>query len=332
MKKPLRVLFLVFASLAGCSGPAPGDKPSIGVAVHSLNDAFASKVRDSILASGGDRARIEAVDSKNSQAEQNAQVEVFLAGKAGAIAVSLVDPSAAAPIIEKAKDKKVPLVFFRSEPPIDDLKGWDKVFYVGPRAEQSGAVQGRMVADWWKADPRADRNGDGKLQYALLAAESSPADADPTSRPSIRPIVDSGVDVEKLGEEVAFLDGRKALEKTGALLAAHGERIEVLFCDSDEMALAAVKALKSAGYFAGKRRMAVVGSGATVAALAAIEEGSLLGTVLDDPRLQGKAVFDLAYALARRVAPSKSGLAITDGKYLWIDCRAVTKDNYKQLR
>ncbi len=40
--------------------------------------------------------------------------------------------------------------------------------YVGAPAEQSGALAGELMADYFRQNPAADRNGDGVIQYALL--------------------------------------------------------------------------------------------------------------------------------------------------------------------
>ena len=60
---------------------------------------------------------------------------------------------------------------------------------------------------------------------------------------------------------------------------------------------------------------------------AALASGELLGTAVKDQVGQGKAVFDLSYALARKAAPSKSGWKITDAKYVWVPCKKITKDS-----
>jgi hypothetical protein len=64
-------------------------------------------------------------------------------------------------IIDKANAGNVPVVFFNHEPFADDMKKWDKVYYVGAKAEESSTMQGEIAAEYWKANPSADKNGDG---------------------------------------------------------------------------------------------------------------------------------------------------------------------------
>jgi methyl-galactoside transport system substrate-binding protein len=93
-----------------------------------------------------------------------------------------------------------------------------------------------------------------------------------------------------------------ARQKAAALIGKYGDKIEAFICDDDETALGAIEALKAAGYFKGKKRMPVVGAGGgepSEAIASALASGSLLGTAERDRGGIGKAVFDLAYTLAK---------------------------------
>ena len=331
MKKILVALAVLAVLLAGCAGGA-GGKPKIGVAIYKFDDTFMSYVRNAITENATDKAELEIVDSQNAQPTQNDQVDAFLSKKMKAIAINPVDRTAAAAIIEKAKAKKTPVVFFNREPLPEDMASWDKVYYVGAKAEQSGTMQGQIVVDYWKANASADKNGDGKIQYIMLKGEPGHQDAELRTQYSIQAVTDAGIGVDKLAEDTAMWDRPKAFEKMKAFYAAYGDKIEVVFCNNDDMALGAIEALKSEGYFAGTKQIAVVGVDATAPALQALEEGTLLGTVLNDAKNQGKATFDIAYALAKNEDVTKAGWEITDGKYVWVPYQMVTKDNYTQFK
>jgi methyl-galactoside transport system substrate-binding protein len=295
MKKLLVSLAVLVLILASCGGGASG-KPKIGVAIYKFDDTFMSYVRNAITENATDKAEIEVVDSQNAQPTQNDQVDAFLSKKMKAIAINPVDRTAAATIIEKAKAKKTPVVFFNREPLPEDMASWDKVYYVGAKAEQSGTMQGQIVVDYWKNNPAADKNKDGKIQYIMLKGEPGHQDAELRTQYSIKAVTDAGIEVDKLAEDTAFWDRPKAFEKMKAFYAAHGDKIEVVFCNNDDMALGAIEALKSEGYFAGGKQIVVVGVDATAPALQALEEGTLLGTVLNDAKNQGKAL-RFAFAL-----------------------------------
>jgi methyl-galactoside transport system substrate-binding protein len=341
MKKILMALvaLAIVFSVTGCSKtPA---KPKIGVAIYKFDDTFMSYVRNKIEAAAKDKIEISVQDSQYDQPKQNDQVDQFLTQGSTALAINLVDPSAVSVILDKAKAKKVPLVLFNREPDAADMAKWDKVYYVGAKAQQSGTMEGEIVAEYWKAHPEADLNKDGKIQYVMLMGDPSNTDAKFRTEFSIKALEDAGIQVEKLAEDTAMWDRVKAQEKMAAFLTANKGKIEVVFANNDDMALGAIEALKAAGYFKGGKFMPVVGVDATPPALDALEQGTLLGTVLNDAEKQGQATYDLAYALATGAKEIKSDvapLAKADGtvdpagKYIWVPYVKVTKDNFKDFK
>ena len=93
------------------------------------------------------------------------------------MAVNQVDRELANVTLEKAKAADIPVVFFNKEPLPEVLDAWDKAYYVGAKAEESGIMQGQLVIDYWKANPEADKNGDGILQYVMLSGPADHQDA-----------------------------------------------------------------------------------------------------------------------------------------------------------
>ena len=80
-------------------------------------------------------------------------------------------------IIDAAKEKDIPIIFFNREPVEEDMRRWDKLYYVGGKAKQSGELKGELAADLIKVNPQADRNNDGKIQYVILEGEMGHQDA-----------------------------------------------------------------------------------------------------------------------------------------------------------
>jgi len=174
----------------------------------------------------------------------------------------------------------------------------------------------------------------------MLIGDPSNTDAKFRTEFSIKAVEAAGLKVQKVAEDTAMWDRPKAQEKMAAWLTAYKGQIEVVFANNDDMALGAIEALKAAGYFKGGKYMPVVGVDATPPALDALEQGTLLGTVLNDAKRQGLATFDLAYTLATGkpaatdVAPlaDAEGNADPKGKYIWVPYVKVTLDNYKEFK
>jgi methyl-galactoside transport system substrate-binding protein len=321
----------VFAG-GGSQSSAGSGQPAIGVAIYKFDDTFMSYTRNAIENNAQGKAVVTTVDSQNAQPTQNDQVDQFITKKMNAIAINPVDRTAAGAIIDKAKAGNVPVVFFNREPFAEDMNKWDRVYYVGAKAEESGTMQGEIAVEYWKANPGADKNGDGVLQYIMLKGEPGHQDAELRTEYSIKAVQAAGINVQLLAEDTAMWDRPRAVEKMDAFWARYGDQIEMVFCNNDDMALGVIESLRKAGFFSGGKYLPVVGVDATAPALQALAEGTLLGTVLNDAQNQGKATFDIAYALAAGSNPAGAGWTITDSKYVWVPYQKVTRDNYKNFQ
>ena len=340
---------LLLGTFAGCSksnsNPSTdGAKKTskeikIGVALYKFDDTFISTVRSAIEKTAadkgtatGEKITINAVDGQGQQAAQNDQIDAFITQKYDVIAVNMVDRTAASVIIDKAKQANIPVVFFNREPVKEDMAKWDKMYYVGAKAEESGTYEGQIIADYFKKNPSADKNKDGKLQYVMLQGEPGHQDAMLRTEYSIKAIEAAGIKTEKLAADTANWQRAQGQEKMAAWLSSFGDKIEAVIANNDDMALGAVEALKAAGYFKNGKNMPVVGVDATAPALDSLGSGLLLGTVLNDAKGQAKGVFDIAYALAKGDDVMKSVTGITDSKYLWVPYQAVTKESMDKFK
>ncbi|MGB4407703.1 MAG: galactose ABC transporter substrate-binding protein [Sphaerochaeta sp.] len=330
-------LALIIATPVFAQGQAEAGTVTIGSAIYKFDDTFMTGVKNAIIAAAAETtdAKVDVVDSMNIQATQNEKVDLFITKGVQAMQINPVDRSAAGVIIDKAKKADIPVVFFNREPFAEDMAKWNKIYYVGAKAEESGTMSGQIIVDYWKANKaKMDRNGDNVLQYVMLKGEPGHQDAELRTEYSIKCLTDNGIKVEKIAEDTGMWDRVKGQEKMAAFIASQGDKIEAVFANNDDMALGAIEALKAAGYFKDGKFMPVVGVDATAPALQALEEGTLLGTVLNDAVNQGRATFLLSYDLAKGKTPTSAsiGYTITDGKYVWVPYQQVTKENYKQFK
>lgn len=339
----LAVMMMTAMIFVNC-GPAKAARPSIGIIIYKFDDNFMSIVRNNIdslaRAVGKDKLDYSIQDGQGDQSKQNDLIDQFLTNGATALALNMVEPASAAVVIGKARAKNVPVVFFNREPDAAEMATFANAYYVGAKAQQSGIYEGEIVAEYWRANPGADKNKDGKLQYVMLLGDPANTDAKYRTEFSIQAVEAAGITVDKLAEDTAMWQTGEAQNKMQAWLSKFGDRIEVVFANNDAMAIGAINALKAAGYFQGAKFMPVVGVDAIPEALDALEQGTLLGTVLNDAKRQGQATFDLAWTLARGkpaatgVAPLADAMNNPDpaGKYIWVPYVKVTKDNFKSFK
>lgn len=306
---------------------------NIGVTLYKGDDTFINEIRKGIEAlaknkeeAEGCKITIDFVDANGSIINQGNQIDRFISREYDVICVNLVDRTAAATIIDKAKDADIPLVFFNREPVEEDMNRWNKLYYVGAQAEQSARMQGNIVIKAFEADRSAvDKDGDGKLQYVILEGELGHQDAAIRTEYCVKSVMERGIELERLADESANWQSDQGNEKMTNWIKEFGNSIEVVFSNNDEMALGAVYALKTAEV-PKEHWPVIVGVDGINEALEAVKDGTMEGTVLSDAQVQATNIVNIAYALATEESIEDVS-PIREGKYVLIPHKEITKEN-----
>ena len=319
MRKVFMTALVLILAITCC---ACADEIKIGACIYRFNDAFMLRFRNAMSAESEKLgAKIEIADGQDDQTTQDGQVDQFIADGVNVLIVNPVDRMSSQSIIDKAKAANIPVVFINREPTGEMLATYEKAYYVGAKAEESGTEAGELVAAYFKAHPEADKNKDGKLQFILLRGQNGHQDMILRSKYSVEAIHDAGIEPVELASAIANWDKLEAMKMTNAFLMSIGpENIEAIIANNDEMALGAVEALKAQDYNIGNPEayIPVVGVDANASALDAMDRGEMLGTVLNDADNQGISAVRLAAALAEGKDTGTIGYTITDNKYIWI--------------
>ncbi len=305
------------------------EAPVFGVCIYDETDTFMASLRLHLEAYAQGRARLIVYNSRNDQNLQNDQVEALLDANADVLIINPVDRLAAGYLIEKARQRRTPVLFINRQPLPEDLLLYEHAFYVGADGAQSGRLSGEILAEYFLTHPEADKNGDGVVQYVLIKGEPGHQDAELRTQNALKPLQEAGFRVEKLQEDTGMWRRQLGQEKMAGFLLAWGDQIECVISNNDEMALGAINALKAAGYFSGGRFMPVVGVDAIGQAIEALRQGSLLGTVFNDGERQAMAAVDLAILLAKgeAITPDTYAYPLSDGRFVWIPYRRVTRED-----
>ncbi len=305
------------------------DEIKIGSCIYRFNDAFMLRFRNAMSAECEKiGAEIEIADSQNDQNTQNEQVDGFISNGVNVLIINPVNRMEAQPIIDQAKAANIPVVFINREPAPEMLASYERAYYVGAKAEESGTQSGELLAEYFKTHPEADKNHDGKLQFILLKGENGHQDMILRSKYSVEAIKNAGIEPVEIASAIANWDKLQAMNiMNGFVMSIGPENIEAVLANNDEMALGAVETLKNSDYNKGNSEMyiPVVGVDANASALDAMDKGEMLGTVLNDADNQGMAAVRLAVALASGKDINSIGYEITDGKYIWIPYQKVTR-------
>ena len=297
------LLILWGVSYQGKKAGGPDEKKSIriGVTLYRGDDSFVNTLRGNLEEQAkeyekeaGVKVVMEIVDAKGNQNTQNSQVDRFISLGYDAICVNMVDRSVASNIISKAMDADIPVVFFNREPVEEDMRRWEKLYYVGESAKESAVLQGNILVEAYKKDPSSlDLNGDGKVSYVLLEGENSHQDSLIRTEWSIQTLKDGGVPLEKITGGIANWERSQASAWMEQWLTEFSDEIEVVICNNDDMALGAADALERKGI---TRPMKIVGIDGTPQGLLGLRSGKIFGTVQCDSMEYARVIFEIASA------------------------------------
>ena len=185
--------------------------PTIAI-TYTQDDPFINALKEQLK---GNLKTMETKDMKimiserngdNDQRDQNEAVEEMIDAGCDIMCINLVDRTEPSTIIKMARQNNIPVIFFNREPVKEDLKQWDKLYYVGCNAEQSGEMQGQIAAKYIKKNKKVDKNYDGRIQYVLLEGEAGHQDAISRTDCSVKTIIGKGIKLEKIKLSVCRLE------------------------------------------------------------------------------------------------------------------------------
>jgi methyl-galactoside transport system substrate-binding protein len=326
MKKALATLLAMIMVLSMvCVASAEPKTYKVGVAIYQYDDNFMTLYRNELLnyfkSLETDDVKYEVIpaDGKNDMAEQTNQVRNFITQQVDVIILNLVQTSSADAVIEEIVNAGIPLVLINREPlgengdeSYEGILNNPTVCYVGADARQSGTFQGEMVAE---LENHGDINNDGKISYIMIEGDPENIDAQYRTEFSIKALTDAGYEVECLDDQVGNWAQAKGQELCANALNIYGDKVEVVFCNNDAMALGASAAITAAGRKVGED-IYLLGVDALEEAVQLVKDGEMTGTVLNDHIGQSHTAVDVAVKLL-------NGEEIQN--YYWVDYVKVNK-------
>ena len=335
IKKYIVLLIILTLFLTGC-GREEAQKSRtmrVGIVLYTQDDPFINALTDCLkqdfmtMESSELKISMTVRDGKGDQSVQDDVVEGMIDAGCDVLCVDLVDRTAPSKIIEMAKAEDIPVIFFNREPVREDLMQWEKMYYIGGDAEQSGVMQGEIAAEVIKSDDSVDRNHDGRIQYVLLQGEAGHQDSIIRTECSVRTLIENGIELEKLSYQFADWSRAQAENKMTQLIAEYEEKIELVLANNDEMALGVVAAYDKLGYDE-DRRPIIFGIDGLGEVLDSVMDGSIQGTVYNDKEGQALQMARLSVDLFQGNTPSQ--YEFTDGKYIILPYSKVDRSNINE--
>lgn len=297
----------------------------VGVTIYKLDDNFMALMRQEIEKEAKQYKDIKLLmnDSQNQQSVQNEQVDALLSKGVKALAINLVDPASSKTIIDKAKADDVPVVFFNRDPGPKAIASYEHAYFVGTDPQESGVIQGDLIAKHWKNNAAYDLNKDGKIQYVLLKGEPGHPDAEARTKFVIEELARQGINTEQLEIDTGMWDAALAKDKMDAWLSGpKANSIEVIIANNDGMAMGALEATKAHG-----KKLPIFGVDALPEVLQLIKKGEIAGTVLNDGVNQGKAIVHLTNNLSQGKPATEGTKLVLKDRVVRIPYVGIDKDN-----
>ena len=280
------------SSAAASSAAATNGSANIGVCIYQFADNFMTLYRSDLEEYLKDMGySVTIMDGKNDQNTQTEQINTFLQQGVDVLVINPVQTTSAQTIVDTVKPSETPIVFINREPDKSVLDSYaDKCCYVGADARQSGTYQGELILE---TETQGDINGDGKITYIMCKGDPENIDAQYRTEYSIKALTDAGKEVECLYEYLDNWDQTTAQQDVANALSQYGDKIEVVFCNNDAMALGALQAIEAAGRKVNED-IYLVGVDALTEAVQNVIDGKQTGTVFNDHFSQAKAAADAA--------------------------------------
>ncbi|MPR00453.1 substrate-binding domain-containing protein [Modestobacter sp. I12A-02628] len=269
---------LVLAATAGCNRESSADasQPTVVLSLSTLNNPFFVELRDGAQAEADAKgADLQVVDAQNDSATQANQLQTADSASTDAVIVNPVDSDAVGASVTALNGSSIPVVAVDRT-----VTGADVASFIA----SDNVAGGKQAADALAAAI----GGQGQV-IVLQGVAGTSASRDRGQGFAEGIAAYPGITV--VAQQTAAFDRATALDVTTNLLQANPGVVGV-FAENDEMALGAVQAL---GDRAGTD-VQVAGFDGTTDGIAAVQAGTMVATIAQQPGDLGKLAVDAALA------------------------------------
>ena len=288
----------LMAGAAACGNTSASGGDKVALLVSTLNNPFFVDLRDGAQeAANSLGVELMVSDAQNDSATQQNQAQNAQSQGAKAVIINPVDSDAAAPAVAPLLSSGMPVVSVDRA-----VTGEDVTSHIA-----SDNVAGGAQA----ADELAKAVGEkGKV----LILQGTPGAASTRDRgDGFKNQIKQYSGIEIAAEQTANFDRAEALNVTTNLMQSNPDVVGI-YAENDEMALGAIQAL---GAKAGKD-VKIFGFDGTDDGLKAVEAGTMIGTIAQQPKELGKKAVEAAVKAIKGESVEKTQS---------IEVKTVTKEN-----
>ncbi len=168
------------------------------------------------------------------------------------------------------------------------------------------------------------------LQYVLMTGAPGHSDATDRANGFYAGVDASGIAAEELATQPGNWSTSTAVEVMNSWIGKYGDKIEMVVCSNDAMALGAVEALRGNGLITDERAIPVIGVNALPETAELIKSGVMLGSILTSTYDTARAVIDICMNVANGKAADEGLEWNMKGKIVMISEKKITIDNIEE--
>jgi len=251
-------------------------------------------------------------------AKQQQQVEAALTQGANVLVLDAVDAAAVAPLVNQAKQRKVPVIAYDRL-----ISGIDYAYYVSFNNVRVGEMQGQALLDAMNAQGSTAK---GKVVF-INGAPTDPSSAD--YKKGAHSVLDGKVQIGREFDTPDWSPDKAQQQMEQAITALGRDNIVGVLSANDGMAGGAIAAMKRAGF---AKLPPITGQDAELAAVQRILTGEQYMTIYLDIRTEAEKSAELAVALSKGETPA-AATTVDNGTAkipaFLLDPIAVTADKIK---
>lgn len=301
MKKILS-LFVAALVLAGCgrkadrtagTGPAAPGKPVVALVVKTLNHPFFIDMQrgaEEAAKTAGVELIVQAAEREIDVERQMQIIENLIQRKVSALVVAPSGSREIVPVVVKANQAGIPVLVVdtRVDAPALKAAGGKTATFIGSDNYEGGKLAGEFMV----------QKMGGRARIAVLEGIPGHETGDARLR-GFRDALKGSTGMEIVASQPANWERDQGYNVFQNIMQAHPD-VNAMFAANDLMALGALEAI-AAGGKAGK--ITVVGFDALDEARAAVKQGTMAGTVAQDPAQMGRVGVEWAARMLKGEAP-----------------------------
>ena len=304
MKKTFRAALAIvcagtlMAGTAACGSTSSSGGDKVALLVSTLNNPFFVDLRDGAKAAAKDLGvDLMVSDAQNDSSTQQNQAQNAQSQGAKAVIINPVDSDAASPAVAPLLSSNLPVISVDRS-----VTGEDVTSHIA-----SDNVAGGAQA----ADELAKAVGEkGKV----IILQGTPGAASTRDRgDGFKKEIKKYSGIEVVAEQTANFDRAEALDVTTNLMQSNPDVVGI-YAENDEMALGAIQSLGSKAGADGK----IFGFDGTEDGLKAVSNGTMVGTIAQQPKELGKKAVEAAVKAIKGESVEKTES---------IEVETVTKEN-----